>query len=140
MALNRREMIWISSGTVVWTALGSIPSFASKASDLINELTSGAKLGEGLIDLIAPEIAENGNAVPLDVSAEGAEQILLFGEGNPEPIIATYNFGPLSPSRGVSTRVRLAQTQDVIALAKMGDSSWQIARTTVKVTIGGCGG
>ena len=51
MALNRREMIWISSGTVVWTALGSIPSFASKASDLINELTSGANLGEGLIDL-----------------------------------------------------------------------------------------
>ena len=140
MALNRREMIWISSGTVVWTALGSIPSYASKASDLINELTSGAKLGEGLIDLIAPEIAENGNAVPLDVSAKGAEQIMLFGEGNPEPIIATYNFGPLSPSRGVSTRVRLAQTQDVIALAKMGDSSWQIARTTVKVTIGGCGG
>lgn len=97
-------------------------------------------MGEGGVDLVAPEIAENGNAVPIEVSAEGASSITLLADGNPEPITAKFNFGPLSPTRGASTRVRLAKTQNVVALAEMDDGSWQVARASVKVTIGGCGG
>ena len=97
-------------------------------------------MGEGAINLVAPEIAENGNTVPIEVSAEGAKSITLYADGNPTPNVATFNFGPLSPSRGASTRIRLAKTQDVVAVAQMEDGSWQIARATVKVTIGGCGG
>ena len=137
---SRRDILAIGAGGVAFATLGASPLSASAADDLIAELTGGADLGDGVIDLIAPEIAENGNAVPIDVTAEGAKSITLFGEGNPEPVMATYNFGPLSPTRGASTRVRLAQTQDVIALAQMNDGSWQVARATVKVTIGGCGG
>ena len=137
---SRRDILAIGAGGVAFATLGASPLHASAADDLIAELTGGADLGDGVIDLIAPEIAENGNAVPIDVTAEGAKSITLFGEGNPEPVMATYNFGPLSPTRGASTRVRLAQTQDVIALAQMNDGSWQVARATVKVTIGGCGG
>lgn len=137
---SRRDILAIGAGGVAFATLGASPLYASAADDLIAELTGGADLGDGVIDLIAPEIAENGNAVPIDVTAEGAKSITLFGEGNPEPVMAKYNFGPLSPTRGASTRVRLAQTQDVIALAQMNDGSWQVARATVKVTIGGCGG
>ena len=117
-----------------------MPAFSLVAEDVISALTDGAELGEGLIDLVAPEIAENGNAVPLEVSAPGASSITLFADGNPEPVTATFNFGPLSPTSSASTRVRLAKTQNVVALAKMADGSWQIARAAVKVTIGGCGG
>ncbi|MGA1613997.1 MAG: thiosulfate oxidation carrier protein SoxY, partial [Lutimaribacter sp.] len=51
-----------------------------------------------------------------------------------------YNFGELAGSASASTRIRLAGTQDVVAIAKMADGSFAQARSTVKVTIGGCGG
>ena len=56
----------------------------------------------------APEIAENGNTVPIEVDAPGAVEITLFADGNPVPNVATFKFGPLSASRSASTRIRLA--------------------------------
>ena len=140
MKLSRREVLAIGAGTLACSTGTILPTFASSYDDMISTLTGGGDLSQGLIDLVAPEIAEHVNAVPVEVSAKGATSITLMADGNPEPVIATFNFGPLSPTRGASTRVRLAQTQNVVALAKMEDGSWQVARTTVKVTIGGCGG
>jgi len=74
------------------------------------------------------------------VSAPGAVEIALFASGNPTPAVATFKFGPLSGSRSGSTRIRLAKTQDVVAIAKMEDGTFRQASATVKVTIGGCGG
>jgi sulfur-oxidizing protein SoxY len=54
--------------------------------------------------------------------------------------VATFNFGPLAGSQSASTRIRLAGTQEVVAIAKMADGSFVKASSTVKVTIGGCGG
>ena len=88
----------------------------------------------------APEIAENGNTVPITVSAPGASSIMILAAGNPVPAVATFNFGPMSAARSGSTRIRLAKTQDVIAVAKMEDGSFQTTQAMVKVTIGGCGG
>jgi sulfur-oxidizing protein SoxY len=65
---------------------------------------------------------------------------MLLAAGNPVPAVATFNFGPLSAARSGSTRIRLAKSQDVIAVAKMEDGTFQTAQATVKVTIGGCGG
>ena len=140
MNFTRRDILAIGAGTFAVAATAGMPAFASLTDDAIAALTGGAELGEGAITLIAPEIAENGNTVPIEVSAEGAKSITLYADGNPTPNVATFNFGPLSPSRGASTRIRLAKTQDVVAVAQMEDGSWQIARATVKVTIGGCGG
>ncbi len=91
-------------------------------------------------DLALPEIAENGNTVPVEVDAPGAVAILLLASGNPEPAVATFTFGPAAANQRAATRIRLAQTQDVIAMAKMADGSIVQASATVKVTIGGCGG
>ncbi|MGB1511620.1 MAG: thiosulfate oxidation carrier protein SoxY, partial [Paracoccaceae bacterium] len=74
------------------------------------------------------------------VSAPGASSIMILAAGNPVPAVATFNFGPMSAARSGSTRIRLAKTQDVIAVAKMEDGSFQTTQATVKVTIGGCGG
>ena len=60
--------------------------------------------------------------------------------GNPLPGVATFNFGPLAGSRSGSTRIRLAKTQDVVAIAKMEDGTFHKASANIKVTIGGCGG
>ncbi|CAN0601331.1 unnamed protein product [Ectocarpus sp. 12 AP-2014] len=97
-------------------------------------------MGEGALTLTAPEIAENGNTVPISVSAPGAVMVAIFADGNPTPGVATFKFGPLNPSQSASTRMRLAGTQDVIAIAQMADGSFQKASANVKVTIGGCGG
>ena len=65
---------------------------------------------------------------------------MMLAAGNPTPPVATFNFGPLAGIQTASTRIRLAGTQDVIAVAKMADGSFVQASNTVKVTIGGCGG
>ena len=74
------------------------------------------------------------------IADEGAAEIMLLASGNPTPGVATFKFGELAGSQSASTRIRLAGTQDVIAIAKMSDGSFAQARSTVKVTIGGCGG
>jgi sulfur-oxidizing protein SoxY len=117
-----------------------MPAFASKTDDAIAAFTGGADVTEGGIDLTAPEIAENGNTVPVAVSAPGALSIMLLATGNPTPSVATFNFGPLAGARRGSTRIRLSKTQDVVAIAKMEDGTFYRAGATVKVTIGGCGG
>jgi sulfur-oxidizing protein SoxY len=140
MRLTRRNLLITSSAGFAAVAMGSLPAFASLTEDEIAKLTGGAALGEGAITLNAPEIAENGNTVPISVDAPGAVSVTLFADGNPLPAVATFTFGPLSASRAASTRIRLAKTQNVVAIAKMEDGSFQKAAANVKVTIGGCGG
>jgi sulfur-oxidizing protein SoxY len=94
----------------------------------------------GALTLNAPEIAENGNTVPIQVGAEGAVAIMVLATGNPTPGVATFTFGELAGAHMASTRIRLAGTQDVVAVAKMADGSFKQASANVKVTIGGCGG
>ena len=92
------------------------------------------------VTLTAPEIAENGNTVPIEVDAPGATEIMVLALGNPTPPVANFKFGPLAATQHASTRIRLAGTQDVVAIAKLADGSFAKATSTIKVTIGGCGG
>ena len=138
MELTRRQMLVTTSAALA--SVAGLPAFASATDDMIATLTGGAALGEGAITLDTPEIAENGNTVPVSVSAPGAKSITLYADGNPVPSVATFNFGPLNPTKSASTRIRLAGTQDVVAIAKLADGSFAKASSTVKVTIGGCGG
>ena len=139
MNFSRRETLALGLGAA---ALGVLPFRANAAvDDLIAEFAGGAAVAEGGgVTLTAPEIAENGNTVPIAVAAPGATAIMLLAAGNPTPPVATFNFGPLAGAQEASTRIRLAGTQDVIAVARMADGSVVRTSATVKVTIGGCGG
>jgi len=102
---------------------------------------------EGKVTLKAPEIAENGNAVPVTVSVESemsdksyVKAIYVAAEGNPNPGVITYEFTPSSGKAEVQFRTRLAQTQKLVAVAEMNDGSLYMASREIKVTIGGCGG
>lgn len=139
MDFTRRDALILGAGAAT-VALLPIQAFASASDDAIAAFTGGASTSEGGIELTAPEIAENGNTVPVDVSAPGAVSIMLLASGNPNPDVCTFNFGPLSGSQSASTRIRLAGTQEVVAVAKMADGSFVQASSVVKVTIGGCGG
>ena len=140
MGLTRRNMMLAGTSAFAVATFCGIPVLASAVDEHIADFTGGADAVVGAIELDAPEIAENGNTVPITVSAPGASSIMILAAGNPVPAVATFNFGPMSAARSGSTRIRLAKTQDVIAVAKMEDGSFQTTQATVKVTIGGCGG
>ncbi len=107
----------------------------------------GSASPAGRVSLTLPAVAENGNAVPITVEVDSAfdgsdrvASIMVLADGNPRPEIATFHFTELSASAAVTTRIRLARTQSVIALAKMVDGSIFMDRKQVEVTIGGCTG
>lgn len=151
MKMNRRQALAFSTGAAVFavTGLGSRVAFAS-AEDVdkaIAELTGGSMPQEGKVTIDAPEIAENGNTVPIGVSVDSAmegddmvESVTLFADGNPVPSVVTFNFTAMSGVAAASTRMRLAKTQNVVAVARMADGSTYMSKAEVKVTIGGCGG
>jgi sulfur-oxidizing protein SoxY len=143
MNLSRRKALALG-GAVITVSLLPV-SFANASSPetlaIIAEFTGGVEPGDGTgtLELTTPEIAENGNTVPISMAATGATAIMVLADGNPSPGVITFRFGELAEPRGAS-RIRLAGTQNVIAVAQMADGSFlQVARS-VKVTIGGCGG
>ncbi|PCJ04713.1 MAG: thiosulfate oxidation carrier protein SoxY [Rhodobacteraceae bacterium] len=138
MEFSRRETLALGLGAAVVTVLPF--SVNAAADDVIATFTGGADMADTGIELIAPEIAENGNTVPVAVNAAGASAIMLIATGNPTPGVAQFNFGPLAASQSASTRIRLAGTQEVVAIAKLADGSFAKTSAIVKVTIGGCGG
>jgi sulfur-oxidizing protein SoxY len=120
---------------------------AAATEQSLMAFTGGKTPASGKITLSAPEIAENGNTVPISVSVESemtdtsyVESVIVLAEGNPNPAVATFQFTPLSGEASATTRMRLAGTQNVIAVAKMNDGSVFMDKKLVKVTIGGCGG
>jgi len=138
MTLTRRDTILMAMGTAVAAVLPF--RVAANVDGSIAAFTGGAEIGSDGITLIAPEIAENGNTVPIEVDAPGAESIMVLAAGNPTPDVGVFTFGALAGRQFASTRIRLAGTQDVVAIAKMPDGSFVQASQEVKVTIGGCGG
>jgi len=142
MNISRRKALAFGGAALTVTLVPV--SFAQAATEEVMKkhiemFTGGAAIAEGGIELTTPEIAENGNTVPVAVSAPGAKRVTLLASGNPNPGVAEFNFGPLAAGNG-STRIRLAGTQDVVAIAEMADGSFTQVAKSVKVTIGGCGG
>lgn len=146
---TRREALALGAVAGATLALGPSLVFAKgeDAQALIAKFTGGKSAAEGKITLNMPEIAENGNTVPLTVSVESpmtkdsyVKRVLVVAEGNPRPEVATFNFSPASGVAEASTRMRMAKTQNIIAVAEMSDGSFNMIKRQVKVTIGGCGG
>jgi sulfur-oxidizing protein SoxY len=147
IGINRRQVIAGSAGALAIAAFGVAPAHANNAPDLIKAFTGGKRATEGKVKLDLPEIAENGNTVPMTVSVESpmtdashVTDVLVVGDGNPNGGMVTFQFSPLSGIAEANTRIRLAATQNIIAVAKMNDGSFVMASKQVKVTIGGCGG
>lgn len=150
--LTRRDVLaFAGAGAAVLVGLQIAPRAANATAEsvmeAIRERIGDKTTQEGRVSLKLPEIAENGNTVPLTVSVDSpmsekdyVKAVHVFAEENPLPNVATFKFTPASGVAVASTRMRLLKTQDVVAVAEMSDGSVYMARRTVKVTIGGCGG
>jgi sulfur-oxidizing protein SoxY len=145
---NRRHVLALTGGAVAAASFGIAPAKAANDSqELIDKFTGGKKPVEGKVKFDLPEIAENGNTVPITVSVDSpmteqsyVSEVLVVGDGNPRAGMATFRFSPLSGVAEANTRIRLAATQNITAVAKMNDGTFYMASKQVKVTIGGCGG
>lgn len=122
-------------------------SRAETFDDLYGRLTNGAKPTAGKVFFEIPEIAENGNTVPFTITADSpmtieshVRSIHVMSTANPQASVAIFHFSPESGKAVVSSRMRLAKSQDIVALASISDGKLWVARTKVTVTIGGCGG
>ena len=133
----------------VWVGLCSLPSRA-RAQALVSDpvivaVTKGARLTRERVKLEMPIIAENGNAVPLKVSVASpmsavdyVKAIHLVSDRNPVPNMASFHFGPYSGRAELATRVRLAGSQNVTAIAEMSDGTFWMDRSHVQVTLSAC--
>jgi sulfur-oxidizing protein SoxY len=139
MHLTRRGALALGAAAATAALMPVAPAHAATDA-AIAAFTGGATPVPGDITLDIPEIAENGASVPVTVSAPGATAIALFATANPNPGIATFTFRPLAARPVATTRIRLAQSQDVIAVAKLADGSFVETRAKVMVTVGGCVG
>lgn len=149
--LNRRRVLLAATSLGAAALLAQfVARPASAMPDAAKALLQSLAKGEpreGRITIKAPEIAENGNAVPVTVAVDSpmtdkdyVKAIHVVADGNPNPGVASFMLTPLAGKAEVQLRVRMASTQKIVALAEMSDGSlWTLARE-VKVTIGGCGG
>ncbi len=146
--MTRRNALWMAGGLLTIAVVPLPVLAADTAMEEIKAFTGGGAAAEsGRVTLAMPEIAENGNTVPLTVSVDSpmssddyVKRVLIVADANPRPGVATFHFSPKSGVAEASTRMRLARTQNVIAVAEMSDGSFHMAKAEVKVTIGGCGG
>ena len=136
------------AGAAAWLAFNG---YASAASDVFaaefKKVVADRKLLEGKIKIDLPTIAENGLVVPLNfeiespmTAADYVKSVHFFAEENPNPQVASFFFTPLAPKAAASIRIRLARTQNIVAVAEMSNGDLYTARREIKVTIGGCGG
>jgi sulfur-oxidizing protein SoxY len=145
---NRREALTAGIGAFA-AGLASAPGPARALNDYadqIKKFTGGKTPVEGHLRLELPELAENGNTVPLTVAVNGlpgegahVQEILVVAPANPNARVIRFRFSASSVPEA-STRIRLAATQDVMAIAKLSDGTFFSASRQIKVTIGGCGG
>jgi sulfur-oxidizing protein SoxY len=142
--------LFVGAAAVAAAALGQTVTSAFAANNLdemAKKFTGGSAPVEGKVKLDLPEIAENGNTVPITVSVESpmtdkeyVKEVIVLADGNPNAGIATFHFSPASGVAEANTRIRLANTQNIVAIAKTSDGKFYTAKKQVKVTIGGCGG
>ncbi|RTE94051.1 SoxY-related AACIE arm protein [Bradyrhizobium sp. LVM 105] len=150
MPTTRRQFLSLAGGV---TAAGTIPvvtlhplqATPAMLNHAIRNIVGEAPLRTGRVKLDIPPLVENGNVVPMTVSVaspmtadDHVKSIHVFNEKNPQPNIGNFYLGPSSGRAQVSTRIRLADTQKVVAIARLSDDTfWQVAADVV-VTLAAC--
>lgn len=144
---SRRQ--WLGHGAGLCLALSLCPAAAvsevPSLQAMVNQWAGGRPVQAGRITLQVPELVEkNGNAVPLSVRVPEpgpglhVQEIVVYNERNPQREVLRCSFGPLCPRAEAATRIRLATSQRLVALARLSDGSqWQHA-VEVVVTLAAC--
>ena len=148
LSFPRRAFLTGLVGLLLMPVLRARPAFAlpDNLTPLIRKATGGGLPKSGRVKLTLPPLAESGNSVPLKVQVESpmtaadhVKGIHIFSEKNPRPVIAQFHLNPRSGKAEISTRVRLAGSQQVVAVAVMSDGSSWLGTADVVVIAAACG-
>jgi sulfur-oxidizing protein SoxY len=143
---TRRRFLVVAGGAALAPILvRSARATPATMAGAIREVVGEAPVREGKVTLELPPLVENGNAVPMTVTvespmsaAEHVKRIHVFNEKNPQPYIATFHLGVRAGKAKISTRVRLADSQTVVAIAELSDGSFWSASAEMIVTLAAC--
>jgi sulfur-oxidizing protein SoxY len=142
--LDRRAFL---AGAALLTVLPLASARATPESmaAAIKEVVGAGTLREGKVKLDLPPLVENGNVVPLTVSVESpmapadhVKAIHVFNEKNPQPNVISVRLGPRAGRAAFATRIRLADSQTVTAIAELSDGSFWSDDIDVIVTLAAC--
>jgi sulfur-oxidizing protein SoxY len=111
----------------------------------IANVVGDAKLNVGRVKIEIPPLVENGNTVPCTVSVDSpmtpaayVKAIHVFNEKNPQPNVISARLNPRAGRASIATRIRLTDTQTVVAIAEMSDGSFWSDSISVIITLGAC--
>jgi len=148
---SRRHFLLTAGGGAAGIGLASVlqvkPARATPAAmqEAIRKVVGPARVNTGKVKLELPPLVENGNTVPLTVSVESpmtqadhVRAIHVFTEKNPQPDVVSFRLGPRSGRASVATRIRLADTQTVVAICALSDGSFWSGSADVVVTLAAC--
>jgi sulfur-oxidizing protein SoxY len=147
---TRRQFLGLAGGAAV---LGAVPVVTARPAEAtqamlaaaIRSVTGAAVVRTGKVKLDVPPLVENGNTVPMMVSVSSpmtaddyVKSIHVFNEKNPQPNIGNFYLGPRAGRAQISTRIRLADTQKITAIARLSDDTFWSISVDVVVTLAAC--
>jgi sulfur-oxidizing protein SoxY len=147
---TRRQFLGLAGGAAV---LGAVPIVTLRPAEAtpamltaaIRNVVGEAEVRSGKVKLDVPPLVENGNTVPMTVSVSSpmlpddyVKSIHVFNEKNPQPNIGNFHLGPHAGRAQISTRIRLADSQKVVAIARLSDDTFWSASVDIVVTLAAC--
>jgi len=147
---SRRRFLGLAGSTAV---LGAIPivtvrpveATPAMLATAIRNVVGEAPVRTGKVKLDVPPLVENGNTVPMTVSVSNpmtsddyVKSIHVFNEKNPQPNVGNFHLGPHAGRAQISTRIRLGDSQKIVAIARLSDDSFWSTSVDVVVTLAAC--
>jgi sulfur-oxidizing protein SoxY len=142
---NRRQVLTITVGLAGWSMLSPAAGATDELAAAVAAFAGGAKVTPGKVKLDIAQLVDNGNVVPIMVTVDSpmtaasyVESIAVFNEKNPQRDVARFTLGPRYGKPSVSTRIRLATSQQLVAVAQLSDGSYWSHTVDVIVTLAAC--
>ena len=142
---SRRTFLGLAGGAAVLVIVHPADATPAMLQAAIRNVVGEANVRTGKVKLDIPPLVENGNTVPMTVSVESpmtadayVKSIHVFNEKNPQPNIGNFYLGPRAGRAQISTRIRLADSQKVTAIARLSDDTFWSATADVVVTLAAC--
>ncbi len=144
--ITRRRLLQAGGAAFVLLRINPVSATPESMATAIKRAYGDQRIMPGRVKIDIPQIAENGNVVPITIAVDNpmtaddyVRKIHLFSEHNPLPDIVEFELGPHNGKARVSTRIRLANSQIVLAIATLNDSTLWSGQAIVEVTVSGCG-
>jgi sulfur-oxidizing protein SoxY len=143
--LSRRSALIAGAGAMSSLIVRPTLATSTTMQAAINEFTGDAKITPGRVTMDIPPLVENGNSVPLTITVDSpmteedfVKTIAVFNERNPQPNIGTFHLNPRSGRAFVATRIRLGDSQMIVAVAKLSDGTLWSGTAELVVTLPAC--